>query len=304
MVSRKTVYRQSFQDYWSETLRKLSDLPLSPEIDALPIRTTKFATMYSVKLTSLGPYRLFAYLSIPKGDGPFPVRYYLPKYQSVLEPIPQGAANGLRSQFITFSIAARGQRNSDHPYAAKFPGWFIQDIDYPETYVFRSVVADCCQGLKFLVQLEQVDKTRIVAMGNDLSLIAAGLQNAITHVVTTPNLFHQTIKLAEKSQEYPLEEIKDYLNYHPDKKDLVKNTLDQFELAKFASYVNAKLLLITAANGELLDKKTFGPVIRNLKSQVTVHESEHSTYKDGLAIEKWLVKELELPEMILPEHWR
>src|SRR5690348_16427057 len=101
--------------YWQDTLDELARYPARPEIDVLPLRSTPFATLYGVRLTSLGPYRLFGYLSIPTGTGPFPAIYYPPKYQSVLEIIPQGTANLQRSRYITFSLAGRGQRNSDTP---------------------------------------------------------------------------------------------------------------------------------------------------------------------------------------------
>ena len=82
-----------FDQYWQQTLDALAGYPACPEINVLPFRSTDFATLYSVRLTSLGPYRLFGYLSIPTGAGPFPAIYYAPKYQSVLEIIPQGTAN-------------------------------------------------------------------------------------------------------------------------------------------------------------------------------------------------------------------
>ena len=47
-------------------------LPGETEVELLPIRCADFATMYSVRLTSIGSYRLFGYLSIPQGTGPFP----------------------------------------------------------------------------------------------------------------------------------------------------------------------------------------------------------------------------------------
>jgi cephalosporin-C deacetylase len=109
-------------DYWPQALAELSRCPARPEIEPLPLRSTPFATLYGVRLTSLGPYRLFGYLSIPKGTGPFPAIYYAPKYQSVLEIIPQGTANLQRSRYVTFSLAGRGQRNADSPHAAMFPG--------------------------------------------------------------------------------------------------------------------------------------------------------------------------------------
>ena len=122
----------------------------------LPLRSTDFATLYGVRLTSLGPYRLFGYLSIPT-DGPFPAIYYVPKYQSVLEIIPQGTANLQRSRYITFCLAGRGQRNADTPYAAMFPGLLTDGIDQAASYIFRGIVADSVRGLQFLLTRRELD---------------------------------------------------------------------------------------------------------------------------------------------------
>jgi len=113
---------EAFGEYWKETLAGLGRCPARAEIDPIPLRSTDFATLYGVRLTSAGPYRVFGYLSIPAGPGPFPAIYYAPKYQSVHEIIPQGTANVQRSRYVTFSLAGRGQRNADTPYAAMFPG--------------------------------------------------------------------------------------------------------------------------------------------------------------------------------------
>ena len=93
-----------FERYWNDTLNDLARYPTAPEVELLPMRCADFATMYAVRLTSVGAYRLFGYLSVPQGEGPFPAIYFAPKYQSVLEPIPQGAANFLRSRFVVFAL--------------------------------------------------------------------------------------------------------------------------------------------------------------------------------------------------------
>src|SRR5262245_9548415 len=208
-----------FDRYWQETLDTLAGYPACPEIDAVPLRTTDFAALYALRLTSLGPYRVFGYLSIPTGAGPFPAIYYAPKYQSVLEIIPQGTANAIRSRYITFSLAARGQRNSDSPYAAMFPGLLTERIDDADRYVFRGIVADSVRGLQFLLTRREVDASRVVVTGNDVALITAALSPGATHVVTTPALFFNTSELAPKSSAYPLEEINDYLRMFPARAD-------------------------------------------------------------------------------------
>ena len=148
---------QDFEDYWQGTISVLGRYPANPEIDVIPIRETDFATLYGVRITSIGPYRLYGYLSIPNGDGPFPAIYYTPKYQSVLEIIPQGTANLQRSRYVTWSLAARGQRNSDTPYAAMFPGLLTDGIHDSMAYMFRGVIADSVRGLQYLRTRPEVD---------------------------------------------------------------------------------------------------------------------------------------------------
>ena len=293
-----------FESYWRATQDELAALPIAPEIEPIPLRTTDFATLCGVRLTSLGPYRIFGYLSIPRGAGPFPARYYLPRYQSVLEPIPQGSANGLRSQYVTLSLAARGQRNSDRPLAASFPGWLTHDIHDLQAYIFRGVVADCCRGLEYLVSLPEVDGGRIAAVGNDLALIVAALSPQVTHVVCTPALFYATEEVAPRTNQYPLEEINDYLRHDPTQREAVRLTLAHFDLRWFAPRVRATMLLMAAADGDLLDSNTLQPLIQEMAGEVTVHKAEHSTYKDGLLIEQWLTQQLGVSEAILPEAWR
>jgi len=271
----------------------------------LPLRSTDFATLYSVRLTSLGPYRLFGYLSIPTGDGPFPAIYYVPKYQSVLEIIPQGTANLQRSRYITFALAGRGQRNADTPYAAMFPGLLTDGIDQAASYIFRGIVADSVRGLQFLLTRRELDPKRVVVVGNDTALITAALQPGATHVVTAPALFYNTAELAPQTQAYPLEEINDYLRAFPDRAEAVRRTLAYYDLRAFASHLSATTLIMAGAPGSLLDAPTLEPLVRAIQGPVTVYASEQSSYKDGLYTEQWMAAQCGITDLqsILSEHW-
>jgi cephalosporin-C deacetylase len=295
-----------FDQYWQQTLTNLAGFPARPELDLLPLRSTDFATLYSVRLTSLGPYRLFGYLSIPTGRGPFPAIYYAPKYQSVLEIIPQGAANLQRSAYITFALAGRGQRNSDTPYAAMFPGLLTEGIEHAESYIFRGLAADSVRGLEFLLARRELDPSRVVAVGNDLALITAALHAGATHVVASPALFYRTVELAPKTQAYPLEEINDYLRAFPAKTAAVQRTLAYYDLLAFAPQVKATTLLMAGAPGALLEAPALADLVTALPGPVTVHASEQSSYKDGLYAEQWMAERCGIADIqrIIPEHWR
>jgi cephalosporin-C deacetylase len=292
--------------YWQQTLDDLAGYPARPELELLPIRSTDFATLYGVRLTSLGPYRVFGYLSVPAGKGPFPAIYYAPKYQSVCEIIPQGTANLQRSAYITFALAGRGQRTSDTPYAAMFPGLLTEGIDDATSYIFRGLAADCVRGLEFLLTQGGLDRSRVIVSGNDMALLTAALHPGATHVVVTPALFYHPAELAPKTQAYPLEEINDYLRAFPKKTQAVHQTLAYYDLQSLASRVTANTLLMVGHAGSLLDGEALAPLVKALHGPVTVHESEQSNYKDGLYAEKWMAEQCGIAEVqrMLPEHWR
>jgi len=295
-----------FHVYWQQTHDALAVYPACPEVEVLPMRSTEFATLYRVRLTSVGPYRLSAYLSIPVGSGPFPAIYYTPKYQSVLEIIPQGTANLQRSRYITLALASRGQRTSDTPYAAMFPGLLTDGITQAATYPFRGIVADSVRGLSYLLTRPELDATRVLVVGNDLALITAALQPGATHVVSTPALFYDTIALAAQTTAYPLEEINDYLRAFPAHTEAVRQTLSYYDLRAFAPRVTAHALLMAGAPGSLLSATTLAPLEATLHGQVTMHDSEQSNYKDGLYSEQWMAAQCGITDVqaILPEHWR
>jgi cephalosporin-C deacetylase len=297
---------QNFREYWQETLDGLARYPACPELEAIPLRSTPFATLYGVRLTSVGPYRLFGYLSIPTGTGPFPAIYYSPKYQSVLEIIPQGTANRIRSRYVVFALAGRGQRNADTPYAAMFPGLLTEGIGDAATYVFRSIVADSVRGLEFLLTRRDLDPKRVAVVGNDLALITAALTSGATHVVAAPALFYKTAELAGKTQAYPLEEINDYLRRFPARAEAVRRTLAYYDLLAFAPRVAATTLLMAGAPGSLLDGQVLKRLVDALPGTVTLHESKQSTYQDGLYAEQWIAAQCGIDDLrtILPEHWR
>lgn len=293
-----------FDAYWDAVLAELDATPAEPEIEVIPLRETDFATLHGVHITSIGPYRLFGYLSVPKGDGPHPAIYWPPKYASVLEIIPQGTANAVRSQFVTFSLAGRGQRNSDKPFAAMFPGLLTEGIASSDSYIFRGIVADAIRGLEFLNSLDYVDKLRTVSIGNDVAMQALALRPGATHLVCTPALFYDPLGVAPKTQGYPLQEYNDYLSAYPSDKDSVADTLSHFDLRAFAGGINATTLINAGPAGSILAPDALRPVSDAIDGDVTVYASQHSSYKDGLYMERWIADKVGLDAPILPEHWQ
>lgn len=293
-----TVRPDDFDAYWADVLRELQAIPIAPEETELPLRSTEFCAVYEVRFTSLGPYRLFGYLSVPKGEGPFPTQIYLSPYQSVVGVMPLGEAIEKRGRFVTFALAARGQRNADKPYAAAFPGMLTDGIDDPHSYIFRGFVADCCRAVDYLLTRPEVDQTRLAAVvANELPLLTAALRPELTRIVATPAIFYATMDQLPQTDVYPLEEINDYLRLYPDRRGAVARTLAYFDPLFFAPSVRIPTLLWG-------NPRTVAPLAEAVDGQVEVREPTYSSYQDGLYQEEWLARQFGFEKAILPAHWQ
>ncbi len=293
-----------FDGYWQDVLDELALYPARVEVEAIPIRTNDSATMYGLRFTSLGSYRLFAYLSIPVGEGPFPAIYWVPGSGSVISPIPQGSASQLRSRFVAFSLAARGFRNADKPYAAAFPGLLTDGIEDPGAYRFRGIAADCVRGLEVLLSRHEVDASRVVVQGGDLALLTAALGKGATHLVCKPSIFYRTLEAAKGTDGYPLGEIADHLRQSPGAESAVASTLANFDLRWFAPRVTAETLIETAPPGGFSDRDGLSALLSAFQTPPHVYESQQSNYKDGMFVEHWVSDRFGFDAPILPEHWR
>ena len=289
-----------FDGYWQDVLDELALYPPRVEVEAIPIRNNESATMYGLRFTSLGSYRLFAYLSIPVGDGPFPAIYWVPGSGSVISPIPQGSASQLRSRFVAFSLAARGYRNADKPYAAAFPGLLTDGIEDPGAYRFRGIAADCVRGLEVLLSRPEVDASRVVVHGGDLALFTAALGEGATHLVCTPSTFYRALDAAKGTDS----EIADHLRHNPGSEADVAETLSYFDPRWFAPRITARTLVQTAPPGGFLDRDGLSSLLDAFPDQPDVYESQQSNYKDGMFVEHWVSDRFGFDAPILPEHWR
>ena len=113
-------------------------------------------TCYTLRLTSIGPYRIFGYYSVPTGPGAHPGLLLTPRYGSVNH-VPDYTE---RKRYAVLQIMHRGQRLADQPFAAAYPGLLTHGIDDPTTYIYRGIVADCLRAAEFLASRPEVDPSR------------------------------------------------------------------------------------------------------------------------------------------------
>jgi cephalosporin-C deacetylase len=275
------------ETYWAEAMAEVTSRPPAPEVDDLTIRSTEFADGYGVKLTSLGDYRLFAYYSVPKASGPHPAIYHAPGYASVVGVPPYEE----RRQHAVLSLCARGQRLSDRPYAAAFPGLLTDRVDDPSAYPLRGYVADSCRGIDFLKLRSEVDPARIVVVGGDMALLAAALRPEVRAVVVADPILPALSDVASTTSAYPYEEVNDYLRAHPGRRAAVAATLALFDPLRLASRVRADVLITCPPAGPWNPGRA-----RQLASAIGpkagVYERSGRGYLDKQHVDRWIAERL------------
>ena len=222
-----------FEDYWDSVDAELAQLPPQPVRDLVPRRCTADFTGYEVRLTSLGPYRIFGYLSVPTGPGPYPAVLTTPRYGSVNNPPHYND----RLRYVTLVIAHRGQRTADSSYAAAYPGLLTDGIADPDRYVYRGIVADCLRAAEYLTALPEVDTSRVAVAGDDLAVLTAARRPlfAALQVAGAP-LFRGA---GQPDADYPAAEFGDHLRAHPQDADAMRRTLALFDPERHAPAVTA-----------------------------------------------------------------
>ena len=285
---------QDFDLYWKKVEDELASIQPAAERTELHLRSAPEAKVYGLKLTSLDHYRIFAYFCVPSGKGPFPVIYRLPNYGSVVH-IPPFEE---RCKYISVALCHRGQRLSDQPFAAKYPGLLTSGIDSKLNYIYRSIVADCLRVMDYLVSCDDVDSQKISLVGGDLALFTAALRDSASVLFYTPSMFYKALHKAKATQNYPLEEFNDYFRSFPESNNQISQTLAYFEPINFASRVKSEVMLMEESKGDAND------LALSFAREIERSGSKHSSYKDGVVLAEWLSKKLQTGETLVPMHWR
>ena len=287
-----------FATYWDDVDRELAQFPPATELEHSPRRSTDFASSYNLRLTSLGPYRIFGFYSVPHGDGPFPALLQTPRYGSVNNP-PHGND---RQRYVVLTLMHRGQRLADQPFAAAYPGLLTHGIDSPRGYVYRGIVADCLRGAEWLAARPEVDPDRIAVAGDDLAIITAARRPVFSALLAQTLMFYRLMEARERTEAYPIEEVNDYLRFFPNQTDNVYHTLSYLDPLHHAPHVRAATLLPTGDPGALGGPEWLLPLAEALGGPVERYDLTHEGGTDNDWLDAWVARQLGVAPM--PKLWQ
>lgn len=280
-----------FDRYWLDVDQELARFEARPELRYSGRRSTDFAKSYDLRLTSLGPYRIFGFFSVPDGPGPFPALLYTPRYGSVNNPPHYDD----RRRYVVLTVMHRGQRLADEPFQASYPGLLTLDIDRAGSYIYRGIVADCLRAAEWLLSRPEVDARRVGVIGDDLALITAARRPAIAALQISSLMFYRVMDARKRTSEYPIEEINDFLRIYPAQKESVAETLRYFDPIDHAGNVRARTLIAVGDPGKLGGPEWVQPLTAALGSQAEHYMATHEGGTDRDEIDAWMSRELSVP---------
>jgi cephalosporin-C deacetylase len=277
-----------FEAYWGRLDDELARLSSQPVLEALPQHSSEHFKVYAVRLTSYGPYRIFGFFSVPKGLGPFPALFELPRYGSVNN-VPHWND---RRRYVVLTLAHRGQRFADEPYAAAYPGLLTHGIDDPDKFIYKGIVADCLRGAEFLLGRPEVDVGRVGMRGNDLALLVAARRHGFRAVHVEATFFYRALESRHLTDEYPLEELNDYIRLNPCAEMAVAATLALFDPVHHAPAVKAATVLGVGSDLGLDGRTWLRPLLGALGGGVEEYQITRRGGGDADWFDAWLAHQL------------
>jgi cephalosporin-C deacetylase-like acetyl esterase len=277
-----------FDAYWDALDAELARYDAVPELELVPLRSTDFARFYALRLTSIGPYRIFGYYSVPVGEGPFPGLLITPRYGSVNNPPHYDD----RARYATLVLMHRGQRLADQPFAASYPGLLTLGIDDPQTYIYRSIVADCLRGAEFLLGRPEVDPTRVGVVGDDLALLTAARRRQFCAARIDGLMFYRMLDACARSDEYPIEEVNDHLRGDPERRAAVATALSYFDAQFHAPRVEASTLLSLGDAQSVGGPEWLAALLDALGPHAQQYRLTHEGGTDHDWLDAWLAAQL------------
>jgi cephalosporin-C deacetylase-like acetyl esterase len=181
-----------FIAYWNAARRNNEKIALNPVVERADEYSDDRVDCYRVRVDN---YRrgahLYAYLSVPRGAGPFPAVLSIPgSGVKRARPLKDLAARGV----ITLHVGIHGIpfTMADSIYADLRDGalheYQFQNLDILDLYYYKRVIVGCTRTIDFLFTLSSFDGEHVGVIGESqgggLAIITAAIDERVTCLVS------------------------------------------------------------------------------------------------------------------------
>jgi cephalosporin-C deacetylase len=270
---------EDFNRYWQDGLDEMR--AVDPDIEITPADfSTRYADCFDMYFTGVGGARIYAKLLKPKkisGKCPAIVEFhgYSGSSGDWFNKLPY-AANG----FIVASMDCRGQGGKSEDLGGikgnTLRGHLIRGlIDRPENLLYRQIFLDAAQLASILIDMDEVDETRIGAMGGSqgggLTVACAGLEPRIKRLVPIfPFLSDYKRCWNMDLCTWPYDELKDYFRkfdpHHANEEETFRR-LGYIDVQNFASKIKGSVLIALTLRDDICPPSTQFAIYNKIVSE-------------------------------------
>lgn len=245
-----------FNSFWESTINELNSIDPQYELLLEPSECTKSHDVYRLNYKSLDRVDVFAWLSIPKLRGKYPVMVGFGGYKVEVFPI-------LFPDFAGLTINVRGIGESMKVINPNDIPYFLVNIEDKEKYVYRGVYMDGLRAIDYLFSNGHnfnFDLSRIALFGGSFgatqSIAVASLAKRIgrrfnTVLADNPVFcdFHTNMDVSFREPEvvFPMNLVKEYFEGEPKiTKEKMLENLQYFEAQNFVTDIDCPVLFGTS----------------------------------------------------------
>lgn len=291
-----------FKGFWDAGKAELATVPVDAKMTLLPERCTETVNVYQVSIQNVKNSRIYGILSVPKGEGKYPVLLQVPG--AGIRPY-NGDVEKARNGVITFQIGIHGipvtmnlELYQDLA-AGALNGYPIFNLEHRDTYYYRRVYLGCVRALDFLTSLPQFDGSNVGVMGGSqggaLSIVTAALDSRVKFLAAYyPALSDVTGYLHGRAGGWPHVFTGNNLKLHNTKEKIA--TIGYYDVVNFARHLKVPGIYSWGYNDEVCPPTSLYSaynVITAPKEVFVVPETGHWTFPEqNEKLDRWIMDRL------------
>jgi cephalosporin-C deacetylase len=202
---------ENFDCFWREAKAELLRIPIDAKLEEVAVIDPGDAKRFKVSLANVNGSRVYGWLHLPEGTGPFPTVLSIPgsgigrtgRFAGFTEAgiaVLAIEVHGLEPQEQEIIGAAQWIRpaTDETEYFARLQNGILADyhsfgIEDPYRYYHRRTLQSAMRALDYLCTREDVDASKIIVFGGSqgggLSLLTAAIDKRVDAVVATVPAF-------------------------------------------------------------------------------------------------------------------
>jgi len=182
-----------FDAFWNTQKNILAGIPINAQVTFHS--STPYSTTYRVNIATIDNRRVYGYLSVPNGTGPFPAFIHCPPYGDIANMALPDEILAERGNVLVFSIGIHNEEPDEVDPNAYEPN----DISNKEGMYYKTAIMAGVRAIDYIFSRSDFDGENIgmigVSQGAGLSTIISGLDNRVKYLIMSNPILGQATGL-------------------------------------------------------------------------------------------------------------